>query len=312
MYRPSSLLRQWLEAQALPDESIIRTIAVFEIKQKCDRRIAESEKEWIVRTKLHPPRCLPVYEKSLWPESLRVDIARAKVETSFMMAKAMFGNEMWVETFDRGSQANNYRCRVDNWTCWAPKIRCAGCSQSLEQLCFAASYPDCEYCRLQNWVDLEYDHLKQLKKVATNLLGFRRDTRVNEEWVSSFLTLAESNFPKPNKFLMQDLSGKISCIIYIPQDFYDLVMNDFDSSTMRGFLDAVRDIDEIEARQGPIGHLSTIQLENPYSGRPPLYGVTWMESLKYAGYRRAPTKEEYQSCGETGYTPSDVPKMYSW
>lgn len=310
IYRPSSLLRQWLEAQALPVGSITRTIAVFEAKEKRAKRIAQSKKLWIEWNEFHPPLRIPEYDESKWPEKLHVDIARADVEISFMMAKAMFGDEMWVETFDRGTRSNNYRCRVDNWDFWAKKVRCTECNQAVEHMCYAASYI-CEYCRLQDWINSERDHLKQIKLRATDALGFKKEKMMYGKVIYLFRTLAESNFPKSDKFKMRDGSGNLVPIIRRPGDFLTKVMN-HTSSSLREFFDAALDMDRRSTHQGVVGHCSAHQKVHDYSDHPPLHGVTWQEMLKFGAYRRAPTKEEYQLCGATGWTPEHGQGLLMW
>lgn len=304
-YNGESLLRQWLEAQALPFKSLFRTIIVLEAKQKCKDKITESEKQWVSRN-FTPGQVIPPYTASHWSPAMRKAVARTTVETSFMMAKAMFGDDMWVETFDRSTHANNYRCLVDNYARWGTKLRCLNCQQMLEEICYAGCFY-CEDCRLKEWIVRESDHLKKQKLAACSELGFRR--LMNEE-VQSFATLGDSNFPKPEAFLESNANGELVSIINTKYDFLDKVL-DAPKSSMRGFFDAVYKLDQKEKQLGPVGRCSDKQKDHTYGGYEELHTDPWL-SVQYKLYRQAPTKEEYLMCGPGGWTPKQGKKVFRW
>lgn len=307
-YNGESLLRQWLEAQALPFESILRTIIVFEAKQRRDEMIAESERQWVANN-FTSGEDIPPYNESHWSLEMRKKIARATVEMSFMMAKAMFGEDMWVETYDRSTHANNYRCLVDNYARWGKKLRCLQCQETFEEICYSGCYY-CEDCRLQEWIVGESDHLKKYKLAASSELGFRKLTTEGDEEFESFATLGDSNFPKPEAFLEHNANGELVPIINTKSDFLIKVL-DAPESSMRRFFDAVHEIDQKELHKGAVGRCASKQSDHRYGGYEELHTDPWL-SVQYKLYRQAPTKEEYLICGPGGWTPKQANKIFQW
>lgn len=308
-YNGESLLRQWLEAQALPFKSIFRTIIVFEAKQNCDEKMAESEKQWVAE-EFTPGQVVPRYTSRYWPLAWRKEFAQKTVEISFMMAKAMFGDDMWVETYDRSTHANNYRCRIDNYARWGRKLRCLDlkCQKTVEEICYAGCYR-CEDCRLQEWIIHESDHLKKFKIGASSCLGFNKFTAEGDKEFQSFVTLADSSFPKPEAFMEHDSNGELVPIIKKKSDFWRKVL-DTPESSMRRFFDAVREIDQKE-KMAPLGRCSDKQKDHIYGGYEELHTDPRL-SLQYKLYRQAPTKEEYLMCGPDGWTPKQANKVLQW
>lgn len=300
IYNDSSLLRQWLEAQALPQNSISRTITVFEGKQKCDQMIAESEQHWI-DYHAQSDEDIPEYTRDDWPSALRQQVSQLEVEISFLMAKAMFGEDMWLETIDRCMYATNFRCLVRNYAIWGKKWRCLLCDKDLERMCFANSY-QCEDCRLQRLISSETDHLKKNKRIATSKLGLTPDG-------DEVATLAQSNFPHPDSFFGRGPNQERVNIIQTKADFFRRVLRAPNSSLVE-FFDAVEEMDTRELNAGPVGRLAQNQrdhnraVENLHSD--PLLNIS------YQCYRKAPTKEEYLACTTAGWTDQEAYNATRW
>lgn len=269
--------------------------------RKVDTMKKTAEEKWATE-KFHPPQFLPDFDESQWPEKLLEKLTLSLIEINIMVCKAMFGDAMWVETWDRGTRSNNFQCRLDNYKLWTQVQRCTECNVHLPRIFFTASHV-CEDCRTQNFIDDETDHMKRDKMVATTKLGFGRI------YDAGFKTLSTSNFPRPDAFRKVGEDGEDVAVIKKTRHFMTRVLCT-PSSPFRPFIDAAVAMDYRE-RVRPIGRCTHLQVNHPESGNEDLY-ATIMQQLKMLCYRRAQTKEEFLLCGEAGFTPEQANQFLPW
>lgn len=297
----SSLWRRWAEALPLPADCVPLVISVYEAMLKVDAMKKAREERWATEN-FHPPQVLPRFDESQWPEDLANKVSLSVIEIHIMTCKAMFGDAMWAETWDRGTRSNNFQCRLDNYKLWTIAQRCTECEVRLPRIFFTASHI-CEDCRTQNHIDDETNHMKRDKIAATEKLGFGR------LYDAVFKDLSQSNFPQPDAFQEVNEDGKIVPIIKRTYDFMDRVL-DAPMSSFRPFIDAAVAMDQRE-RFRPLGHYTNAQANHRQSGNEDPY-ATVMEQLKMLCYRRAQTKEEFLLCGDAGFTPEQASQFLPW
>ncbi|KAF3764239.1 hypothetical protein M406DRAFT_330587 [Cryphonectria parasitica EP155] len=304
----ASLLRQYLEALPLPAFCIPYTMAAYDLKLAMDAEIAVEGAPIIAEAARQmeavqlqaemagfiqdddddeeeddEPIMLPEFKREDWSQELLTRVTHNEIIISFTLAKAMYGEDLWLETFDRGYRSTSFQCSINNYGIWAEVHECAQCKKPTQRMFFSAGFI-CEACRLGLWVDLETDHMKYHKRKAVDALGFT--------WTEAhgYSGVAESNLPKEKDFVAIDAEGRTAPLIHTKLDFVKRVV-DLPKGPMHEFCDVVDKMSHTETKLGPIGHVGYVQADHPDSGYQSV-ASTVRDSLRYMHYRESLTCEK--------------------
>lgn len=282
----SSLLRQYLEALPLPAYCIPLTIAAYELQKQVDAEASRVRYRFQAR---QDGLGFPAFPRADWPQALVDFVTPKEIIINFTLAKAMFGEEMWLETADRGPRATNIQCTIQNYNLWAEIHRCTCCGAPTSRMFFSC-YTTCETCRLERWVNEETDHLKDLKRNVVTALGFERRQRIGYQ--------VSGHFPK-----FKDITSRI-------QAHDDLIKQVYaaHSSPLRLFFQHLQRLSDDEAMWGPRGRITQVQKttcsQTGCRHVTPIHVVE--EQIQTILYKQSLSCEDFRQYGAffSGWTPA--------
>lgn len=335
----TSATRQYLELLPMPKMAIPILITIFSEYMDLQVEIEEAEAEWIDEHPAPPPvpvggnnaangqanrprrrrnreaeatpnPCPGLYDPHHWQPALRRKVANFMVKRDHALAFAMFGKERWIETSDRSEMSTNTQCRTDNYGLWGADKLCVQCKTHMPLIAFTGG-GHCENCRLKNACEDETDHFKQLKKKATEALGFgvqpaqvgnQAPHADDEQRLIGVTDISQSNFPTSEAFWETDDDGNRAGPITRPGDLAFLMSNP--EGPLPGFFFRALQMDNEQARYGPIGHIGFRQKKHP-SGEYLQPDQSVWQMVGHYLYRQCLSVEDFTKTPE-GMTPKDV------
>lgn len=283
-----------------------------------------------------PNPCPGTYDPAHWSSTLRRKVTEFIVKRNHALAFAMFGTERWIETADRNEMSTNTQCRTDNYGIWGVDKSCFQCKLRLPMIAFTAGGL-CENCRLENACEDEMDHLKQEKKNAVQALGFHvlpawpDETQTAQVGASTLPAsnptaqgsnqpvqvesesdddypgidirgIVQSNFPKPEAFWKIDDEGNRVNLVDCPRGLTEVLSHP--NGPLADFFTQALQMDMLEAKYGPIGHIGSKQEKHP-SGQYLQLGQSSRQMAGHYMYRRCISIEDFIQTPD-GLTPSNV------